>query len=216
MKGLRAARGQDRHVGLWIGEQEQTDPTDPQHPPCHAVRAVLVGDPTAYGAQHAAGERKARGQQRGSAYVEAKFADVVLNHPKAHRHVATKYDRVVLAELPDLGVLQGNKLLAPRDFRVHQVGRIGIAAKPEQNCCAEHDGRVDLRYHCPAEGHDKRRRDELVDGRAGVARAEDTHRKTLAISREPACNIGGAHGERAARKSDEKAEHEVLPILGCV
>ena len=61
------------------------------------MRAVLVGEDAADGAQHAAGQGEARGKQCSDPDVELVLADVVLDHPQRQRHVAAEDDAVVLA-----------------------------------------------------------------------------------------------------------------------
>jgi hypothetical protein len=112
VEGLRAVDGQDGEVGLRVAQQEQADPAHPHHPPGDAVRAVLVRQPAADGAQHAAGQREAGRQQGGHADVQAELAHVVLHHPQRQRHVAAEHDAVVLAVLEHLGVLQRLELVA--------------------------------------------------------------------------------------------------------
>jgi hypothetical protein len=175
------------------------------------MRAVLVAQPAADRAQDAARQREARRQQRRGADVEAELADVVLHHPQAQGDVAAEDDRVVLAVLDDGRILQGVQLVGEADVARHEVRRVAGAQHPEQQHRSEHDGGVDLRHHGPAEGHDQRRRDELVDRRAGVAGAVDAHRKALPVLREPARDVGRADRERAAGQADEQADHEEVP-----
>jgi hypothetical protein len=47
--------------------------------------------------------------------------------------------------------------------------------------------------------------------RAGIAGAENTHRKALLFPRKPACDVGRANRERAARDANDATEHEILP-----
>ncbi|EWS63121.1 hypothetical protein Y695_03648 [Hydrogenophaga sp. T4] len=91
-----------------------------------------------------------------------------------------------------------------------------MAEEPEQDHRAQHDGRVDLRHHGPAEGHQQHRGDEFVDRGTRVARAVHAHRHALAVFRKPASHIGRADRERAAGQADEEADGEEVPVGGGV
>jgi hypothetical protein len=195
VEGSRAVDRQDGEVGLRVAQQEQADPAQPQHPPGHGVRPETIGKPAADCAQHAAGQGKTGCQQGRGGDVEAELADVILDHPQAHRDVAAEDDRVVLTELPDLGVLQRPQLLAPGDLRIDQVRRIGMTQRPEQDRRAEHDSGVHLRHGRPAKGDDQRWSDEFIDRGAGVAGTIDAHGKSLAFPAEPARHVRRANGE---------------------
>ena len=84
--------------------------------------------------------------------------------------------------------------------------RVAGADEPEQQDGAEHHRGIHLRHQGPAEGHQQRRRHELVDRRARVAGAVDAHRHALALPGKPAGHVGCADRERAARQADEEAE----------
>ncbi len=214
VEAARAVGGEHREIGLRVRQQEQAHPADPQHPPGHAVGAVFVAQHTADGAQHAAGQREAGGQQGGDADVQPVFAHVVLHHPERQRHIAAEHDAVVLAVLEHARVLQRLQLVHEGDVAGHAVRRIAVAEQPEQHQRAEHDGRIGVRHGRPAEGHQDGRRHELVHRRAGIARAVDAHGRPLALLRKPARHVGRAHRERASGQPDEQADREEVPVLG--
>ena len=62
--GREPVDGVHDHLGLWIRQQEQADPRDPQHPPGHGVRAEAIRQPAAECAERAGGKREAGRQQR--------------------------------------------------------------------------------------------------------------------------------------------------------
>ncbi|MCY1422625.1 hypothetical protein D9M71_383150 [compost metagenome] len=208
----RAIEGLHLQLGLRVGQQEQADPADPQHPPGHALRAPAVRHPAADRAQHAARQREAGGQQRCALQAEAIFLDVVLGHPQRQGHVAAEDDRVVLAVAPHRRFGQGLELFAQARAAGTAMGLVFGAEKPEQHGGDEQDGAEHFRYQLPAAGGNQRRGEELGHRRPGVAGAEDAHGQALVVLFEPLGNVGNAHRERAAGKADEQAQHQELPV----
>ena len=90
---------------------------------------------------------------------------------------------------------------------------IGIGEQPEHHGHDQHGDGIDLWHHPPAIGDHQQRCDQIGDGGAGVAGAENAHRRTLPLLTEPRRGVGNARRERTASQTHEQAEREVLPIL---
>ena len=76
--------------------------------------AEAVGQPAADGAEGAARQREAGGEQRRLGDREAVFVLEILRHPDRQRREAAEHDRVILAVFPDARIAQHRELLPHR------------------------------------------------------------------------------------------------------
>jgi len=180
------------------------------------VRAVLVGQHAAHGAQHPAWQGEAGRQQGRRADIQAELANVVLHHPQRQGHITAEHDAVVLAVLEHLGVLECLELVAKAHRAGHQVRRLTVAEHPEQHQRTQHDGRIHLRHHGPAKGHQQHRCHELVDSGTRIAGTINPHGHTLAALGEPACHVGRADRKRTAGQAHEQPDRQEMPVGGGV
>jgi hypothetical protein len=156
---------------------------------------------------------------------QAVFADVVLGQPQRQRHEPAEYEVVGQTEPPHPGVEQAASSCSPSMGRGRLLsGRVpfscsgsAIGEEPEQHRHHHHRHGVDLGHHLPrAKGGNDQRSDELGQRGAGVARAENAHRRALPLLAEPGRGVGDADGERTAGQADEQAQNQVLPVFGRV
>jgi hypothetical protein len=215
----RAADAADDVVRGGIAQAEGADHRTDEGPVHHLPRAVLVGERAAEDSEHRAGDRVGGAEQAGRHDVEAVDADIVARQPEGERDEAAEDEEVVQAEPPDLQVRQ-RRHHRREALGLHAAGtprgkvRVVLRQHEEQHGRHRQARGPDLRDRLPAETDHHDRRQELRDGRAHIARAEDAERGALLLLRVPLRHVGDAHREGPTRDADaERGDQEGRVVM---
>lgn len=198
-------------MGLRIRQQEQANPGHPHHPPCHPVGTISVGEPPADCAQHTARQREASGQESSKPQIETVLGHVVLGHPERQPDVTTKYDRIVLAVLPDARIAQRAQLIGEGDCLAHTVCGIVIGKRPERQCGHQHCHGIHFR-NCLPDPH----------ARTMLGATNSVSATLSCLPKRPwrspgSCGaneraVSDTHREGATGQSDEQACEQEVPV----
>ena len=208
-------------LGGRIGQQEAGGDRHAERPVHHAARAVLVGEHAAVDAEQAGRHRVGGADHAGGGDVEAVDADQIARQPQRQRHERAEHEEVVEREAPHLDVLQGlqHGAAAAPAWRRSCGGPASCGSSSRHE--PEHDGHhgdgdgPDVGDRLPAVGDHDEGGDELGDGGADVAGAEDAERGALALLRIPLGDVGDADRERAAGDADaERGQQERRIVVG--
>ena len=204
-------------VGRWIGEQKGGDDGDEEGPVEHPPRAVGIGEVATIGAEEAGRNREQRRDHPGTLDVELVDLGQVARQPERQRDKGAEDKEVVEREAPHLHILQRLQF-EPGAFGLDagtatlDQHRVILGRQPEQHGGDGQARRPDLRDALPAERHQRERGEQLGDGGADVAHAEDAERRALLLLRIPARDIGNADREGAAGNADPQPRQQDLRI----
>ena len=207
-------------LGRRIGQDERDGDRHAEGPVHDAARAIGVGQVPAVDAEQARGHRVGGADHAGGGDVEAVDADQIARQPQRQRHEGAEHEEVVEREAPDLDVLQ--RLQHGRHRLGLEAGlaprlqlRVVLGGEPEHDPHDRNRRGPDIGNRLPAVGDHDEGGEELGDGGADVACAEDAERRALLLGGVPARHVGDADRERPAGDADaERGQQERRVVVG--
>ena len=211
----------DDVIGRRVRKDESAQDACDERPIHNGAGTVFVGEPPAEGAEDAARQRVARGEQSGGRDVKIVNPDIVARQPERERNKRSEHKEVVEGEPPDLEILEGLKLLdegcvlyAPLLSFLQR--EIVLRCEVEDYRRDRHDNCVDLGNSLPLIAHRGKQdwRSEIRNGGADIANAEDSQSGPLPLLGIPGRDVLNSNRKASPREPDAEGGNQKHGIRG--